>query len=122
MADCPHCSSRGDSSGFASGLLLGLILGGAGGYLLSTEKGQEILANLKENGGEKLKEIMDNPAIADKLADLESTMKQARATLENASADAQAKIHDAASRVAEVTAPPEPKKTFFQKHGISLGK
>jgi hypothetical protein len=45
-------------------------------------------------------------------------------TLQNTSLNAQAKIHEAASQVVAATAPgpAEPKKNFFQKHGISLGK
>ena len=101
MTHCDHCDSHEDSSGFTSGFLLGLVVGGAGGYLLSTEKGKEILANLKENAGEKLQEVIDNPAIADKIADLEATMTKARQ-----------EIH-------EKTAP---KKNFFQRMGSPLGK
>ncbi len=100
-----------DSSGFATGFFLGLIVGGAGGYLFSTEKGQELITTLKEHGGEKLKEIVDNPALEDKLKELESTMQQARAV-----------VNQAATQVAERTAPSPPKKSFFQKHGLSLGK
>lgn len=123
MSDCSHCSGRGDSSGFTSGLLLGLVLGGAGGYLLTTEKGQELLDNLKENAGDKIKELIDNPAIAEKLKDLETTMNDARATLANSSLDARSKIHTAASHVADLTAPePAPKKNFFKRMGESLGK
>lgn len=111
-----------DASGFASGFLLGLIVGGAGGYLLSTDKGQELIEELKENGGEKLKELAENPIIADKLAELERTMAQARATLQTSQSTAQAKVHDVATQIAQATAPEQPKKTFFQRHGISLGK
>jgi hypothetical protein len=120
MSDYQHS----DPSGFASGFLLGLIVGGAGGYMLSTDKGQELIESLKENGGEKVKEIMENPMIADKLADLEKTMAEARATLQNTQTDATAKVHDVAAQIAAATAPPvkEPKKNFFQRHGMSLGK
>jgi gas vesicle protein len=120
MADNYH---HQDSSGFTAGLLIGLIIGGAGGYLLSSEKGQELLDSLKENGAEKLKDLMDNPLIADKLRDLESTMAVARATLSNSAGQAQKSVHDAAERLAEATAPPkEPKKNFFKRMGASLGK
>ncbi len=112
-----------DSSGFASGFLLGLIVGGAGGYMLSTEKGQEIIESLKENGGEKVKEIMANPIIADKLADLEKTMAEARATMQKTSTQATARVHEVAAQVAAATATPEPpKKNFFFRSGSPLGK
>lgn len=101
---------------------MGLIVGGAGGYLLSTDKGKELIENLKENGGEKVKEIMANPVIADKLADLEKTMAQARASLQNTQSDAQAKVHEVASQIAEATAPAQPKKNFFKRMGETLGK
>lgn len=120
--DMTDYQQSGDASGFTSGFLLGLIVGGAGGYLLSTEKGQELIDQIKENGGEKVKEIMTNPMIADKLADLEKTMAQARATLQNTQGDAQAKVHEVATQIAEATAPPQPKKNFFQRHGMTLKK
>ena len=117
-------SYHSDSSGFTSGLLLGLIIGGAGGYLLSTEKGQELLESLKENAGEKLKELADNPALADKLSELEGVMQQARETLESGKKSALTQVHEVAERVALETAPPTPKKrkNFFSRAGSRLGK
>ena len=109
-----QCSHHNDSSGFTSGLLLGLVLGAAGTqFLNSTEKGQELLKNLKENAGDALKDLGDNPALADKIADLQQTMDKARET-----------INSAAGRVANATeATKHPtKKNFFQKMGASLGK
>lgn len=113
MTDC-KCSNHNDSSGFTAGLLLGLVTGAASAhFLMSTEQGKELLAKLKENAGDALKEIGDNPALADKIADLQKTMDKARAT-----------INTAAGKVAEVTEPAKspPKKNFFQKMGASLGK
>ncbi len=103
-----------DGSGFTAGLLLGLVTGAASAhFLMSTEKGKELLATLKENAGDAIKELGDNPALADKIADLQKTMDAARAT-----------INTAATKV--VTATEEPKKptkkNFFQKLGASLGK
>lgn len=103
-----------DSSGFTAGLLLGLVTGAsAAHFLMNTEKGQEILKTLKENAGDAIESIKDNPALVDKIADLQKTMDQARAT-----------INDAAEKVVEATEvkKPEPKKNFFQKMGASLGK
>lgn len=110
MSDQCTCGHHADSSGFSAGLMLGLIIGGAGGYLLSTDKGQELLAKLKEEGGEKVKEFLDNPQIEGKLAELENVMQQARSV-----------VNQAASQVAEATED-KSKKNFFQKHGLSLGK
>ena len=103
--------SQNESSGFAAGLMLGLIIGGAGGYLLNSEKGQELLDKLKEEFGDKLGGLLDNPSVSSKLADLEKTMNEAKAI-----------VNETATKVADATASPEPKKNFFQKHGLSLGK
>jgi len=100
-----------DSSGFAAGLMLGLIIGGAGGYYLSTSEGREILEKLKGEAGEKVKEILDNPNVSGKLADLEATMQQAREV-----------VNQAATKVKDATAKEAPKKNFFQRAGLSLGK
>lgn len=104
-----------DSSGFTAGLLLGLVTGAASAhFLLSTDKGKELLNKLKENAGDAIKELGDNPALASKIADLQKTMDQARAT-----------INSAAEKVAVATESPKhssPKKNFFQKLGSSLGK
>ncbi|MEI8232111.1 MAG: hypothetical protein WCG44_00025 [bacterium] len=113
MSDC-KCGGHNDSSGFTAGLLLGLVTGAASAhFLMNTEKGQELLETLKENAGDAIKEIGDNPALADKIADLQKTMDAARAT-----------INTAAEKVAEVTEAQKPtsKKNFFQKMGASLGK
>lgn len=104
-------ASQNDNSGFAAGLMLGLIIGGAGGYLLNSEKGQELLETLKQEFGDKLHGLFDNPNVSAKLADLEETMQQAKAL-----------VNKTATKVADVTASSEPKKNFFQKHGLSLGK
>lgn len=113
MTDC-KCGTRHDSSGFASGLLLGVVLGAAGVHFLSSsDEGKEILARLKENTSEALKDLGDNPALADKIADLQKTMDAARAT-----------INTAAEKVVEATEAkkPEPKRNFFKNLGASLGK
>ena len=114
-SSCDNCSTNSDSSGFASGFLMGLVVGGEGGYLLSTEKGQELLASLKENAGDKLTEVMDNPVIADKLADLETTMQEARATIESTTKEAKSRVHTAAQEVAKATKPVKKKKTFLRR-------
>ena len=103
-----------DGSGFTAGLLLGLVTGAASAhYLMNTEKGKELLETLKDNAGEAMEAIKDNPALADKIADLQKTMDKARAT-----------INQAAEKVADATqnTKPVPKKNFFQKMGASLGK
>lgn len=112
MKDC-NCASHSDSSGFTAGLLLGLVTGAASAhFLLNSDKGKELLATLKENAGEALKEIGENPALAAKIADLQKTMDAARAT-----------INSAAERVADATVSQKPpKKNFFQRMGASLGK
>lgn len=113
MSDCT-CGGQHDSSGFTAGLLLGLVTGAASAhFLLNTEKGKEMLEQLKENAGDAIKELGDNPALADKINELQKTMDAARAT-----------INSAAEKVAEVTGPVKstPKKNFFQKMGASLGK
>jgi len=113
MTDCT-CGKNHDSSGFVSGLAIGLVLGAAGAhYLNSTEQGKELLDTLKEKAGEAFDSVKDNPVLADKIADLQKTMDEARAT-----------INTAAEKVAEATEPakPTPKKNFFQKMGASLGK
>ncbi len=109
MTDNQH-----DSSGFTAGLLLGLVTGAASAhFLMNTDKGRELLSKLKENAGDAIKELGDNPALADKIADLQKTMDAARATINNA-----------AEKVAEATESPKtpPRKNFFQKMGASLGK
>jgi len=118
MSDC-NCSNQYDASGFTSGLLLGLVLGAAGIHFLSgSEEGKEILKRLKENTSEALKDIGENPALAEKIQDLQKTMDAARAT-----------INSAAERVADATEPvgarhnsSAHKKNFFQRLGASLGK
>ncbi|MFZ2199973.1 MAG: YtxH domain-containing protein [Microgenomates group bacterium] len=114
MSDCKHCSDHHDSSGFTSGLLLGVVLGAAGvHFLTSSEEGKEILTRLKENASDTLKDLGENPALANKIADLQKTMDQARAT-----------INTAAEKIVVATETPKhhPKKNFFQKLGASLGK
>lgn len=113
MPDCKF-ASHNDSSGFTAGLLLGLVTGAASAhFLMNTEKGQELLETLKANAGDAIKELGDNPALANKIADLQKTMDKARAT-----------INTAAEKVATATEHPKhaPKKNFFQKMGASLGK
>jgi hypothetical protein len=113
MIDC-NCSKHSDSSGFTSGLLLGLVLGAAGiHFLSSSDEGKEILSKLKESASNTLKDLGENPALSEKIQDLQKTMDAARAT-----------INSAAERVAEATetSKPSPKKNFFQKMGASLGK
>ncbi len=103
-----------DGSGFTAGLLLGLVTGAASAhFLMNTEKGKELLATLKDNAGDAIKELGDNPILAGKIADLQKTMDAARAT-----------INTAAEKVAVATELPKhaPKKNFFQKLGASLGK
>lgn len=113
MTDCTCGSHHNDSSGFTAGLLLGLVTGAASAHFLtSTKKGQELLTTLKANAGDAIKELGDNPALADKIADLQKTMDVARAT-----------INTAAERVAGATETKKStKKNFFQKMGASLGK
>lgn len=117
MSDCPHCTDKHDSSGFTSGLFLGLIFGGAGGYLLSTDKGRQLLNTLKEGAGDKLQELADNPAISDKLAELEDTMRQARESVSETTQSARERIHQAAEEVARATEPEKKKskRTFFRR-------
>lgn len=113
MTDC-SCQTKHDSSGFSAGLLLGLILGATGVHFLSSsEEGKEILNKLKESAKETLKDLGDNPALSDKIQELQKTMDAARAT-----------INSAAEKVAIATEKPKssPKKNFFQKLGASLGK
>ena len=119
MSDC-QCKDHNDSSGFTAGLLLGLVTGAASAhFLMNTDKGKELLETLKDNAGEAMEAIKDNPALADKIADLQKTMDKARAT-----------INQAAEKVADATLPaqagetakPSSKKNFFQKMGASLGK
>lgn len=107
------CTHHNDSSGFTAGLLLGLVTGAASAhFLMNTDKGKELLETLKENAGDAIESIKDNPALADKIADLQKTMDQARAT-----------INTAAEKVADATQTKKPtKKNFFQKLGASLGK
>jgi len=79
---------------------------------MNTEKGKELLATLKDNAGDAIKELGDNPLITDKIADLQKTMDKARAT-----------INQAAEKVVTATETKKPtKKNFFQKLGASLGK
>lgn len=113
MTDCA-CSPHNDSSGFTAGLLLGLVTGAASAhFLLNTDKGKELLETLKENAGDAIESIKDNPVLTDKIADLQKTMDAARST-----------INQAAEKVATATETPKhaPKKNFFQKMGASLGK
>lgn len=121
MADC-NCPSHGDASGFTAGLLLGLVTGAASAhFLMNTEKGKELLNNLKERAGDALDEIKDNPVLAEKISDLQQTMDQARATINQA-----AEKVAAATNNSTFTSPKAseggPKKNFFQKMGASLGK
>ena len=108
-----HTCDHNDSSGFTAGLLLGLVTGAASAhFLMNTDKGQGLLKTLKENAGDALKELGDNPALTQKIADLQITMDKARAT-----------INQAAGKVADATQTKKPtKRNFFQKLGASLGK
>lgn len=122
MSDCKNCSANHDSSGFTSGLLLGVVLGAAGlHFLTSSEEGKTILAKLKENASETLKDLGDNPALADKIADLQKTMDQARATINNA-AERVAEATDKSAFTSPKHSEGGSKKNFFQKMGASLGK
>lgn len=102
-----------DGSGFTAGLLLGLVTGAASAhFLMNTEKGKKLLATLKDNAKDAIKELGDNPLITEKIVDLQKTMDKARAT-----------INTAAEKVATATETKKPtKKNFFQKLGASLGK
>ena len=106
-------SPPSDHSGFLSGLALGLVLGAAGSYYLeNTEQGKKMLANLKDQAKDAVESIKDNPALAEKIADLQSTIDQASST-----------VNSAAERVADATSvETTSKKTFFQRHGLSLKK
>lgn len=100
MSDCP-CTHPNDSSGFTAGLFLGLVTGAASAhFLMNTDKGKELLETLKTNAGEAIKDLGENPALAEKIADLQATMDRARAAIK----------------------PISPKKNFFQRMGASLGK
>lgn len=117
MTDC-KCSNHNDASGFTAGLLLGLVTGAASAhFLMNTEKGKELLETLKDNAGEAMESIKDNPALADKIADLQKTMDKARATINSA---AEKVVTATESNRAPTGAPA--KKNFFQKMGASLGK
>lgn len=117
MTDC-NCSNHHDASGFTSGLLLGLVLGAAGiHFLSSSEEGKEILSKLKDSTRETLKDLGDNPALSEKIQDLQKTMDQARATINSAAE----RVADATEAV-PVAAKSSSKKNFFQKMGGSLGK
>lgn len=122
MSTCPTCQTNpSDSSGFTSGFFLGLIVGGAGGYLLSTERGKEMLNNLRDGAGDKLAEIAENPQVSDKLAELEDLMQKARTSLNDGSESAREKIHQAASEVAAATkSDTKKKKHTFLKRGRAL--
>jgi len=114
MSDCANCSQPHDSSGFTTGLLLGVVLGAAGmHFLTSTSEGQEIFEKLKNSASSTLKDLGENPALAEKIEELQKTMDAARATINNA-----------AEKVVEATEPQKvtPKKNFFQRMGASLGK
>lgn len=120
MSDC-SCKNH-DGSGFTAGLLLGLVTGAASAHFLTnTDKGKELLNTLKENAGDAIESIKDNPVLADKIADLQKTMDQARATINTAAE----KVADATHN-SKFTSPKRseggPKKNFFQKLGASLGK
>ena len=118
MTDC-NCSTHHDASGFASGLLLGLVLGAAGiHFLSSSDEGKEILSRLKDNASETLKDLGDNPALSDKIAELQKTMDAARATINTAAE----KVVDATEPVGARRGSPAHKKNFFQRLGASLGK
>lgn len=95
-------------------MLLGLILGAAGVHFLSSsDEGKEILAKLKDSASQTLKDLGENPALSDKIAELQKTMDAARAT-----------INSAAEKVVDATGPAKSvsKKNFFQRMGASLGK
>ena len=112
-------SSHNDSSGFTAGLLLGLVTGAASAhFLLNTDKGKELLETLKDNAGEALDSIKDNPVLVDKIADLQKTMDTARATINTAAE----KVADATEPVGARRGSPAHKKNFFQRLGASLGK
>jgi alkylation response protein AidB-like acyl-CoA dehydrogenase len=85
---------------------------------MNTEKGKELLATLKDNAGDAIKELGDNPLIADKIADLQKTMDAARATINTAAE----KVADATDPVGARRGSPASKKNFFSRLGASLGK
>jgi len=116
------CKNQHDSSGFTAGLLLGLVTGAASAhFLMNTEKGQELLSTLKENAGDAIKELGDNPVLAEKIADLQKTMDQARSTI-NAKATKVASSTDKSHFTSPKHSEGGSKKNFFQKMGASLGR
>lgn len=118
MSDC-QCSTNHDASGFTSGLLLGLVLGAGGIHFLETSnEGREILSKLKKSAGETLKDLGENEAISDKIADLQKTMDAARATINSAAE----KVANATEPVGSSRTAPTHKKNFFQRLGATLGK
>ena len=121
MTDC-SCSNKHDSSGFVSGLAVGLVFGAAGAhYLNTTKEGKELLDNLKDKASQAIDSVKDNPALSEKIEELQKTMDTARATINTGAqrvADATDKSHFTSPKHGEGGS----KKNFFQKMGASLGK
>ena len=101
-------------SGFSSGFLLGLIVGGAGGYFLTTEKGRALLKNLIAQFGDKLESLEGNDGVKELLAKVKDLQVEKDGVIDTA----REKVNEVATRVVEATTPAKPpKKRFFS--GIS---
>lgn len=103
-------------SGFASGFLLGLVVGGAGGYFLTTDKGRELLKNLTSQLGDKLEGLEGNDSVKELLAKVKDLQAEKDGVIESA----REKVNEVATKVVEATTPPKPPKRRFFSGGSIL--
>lgn len=93
-------TTNSEPSGFAAGFLLGLVVGGAGGYFLTTPQGRQLLKELSAEASTHLDSLQDNEVlhtILDKIQNLPNSTELVEVTKDQ--------VHTLASRVADSTAP-----------------
>ncbi|MEI6690217.1 MAG: YtxH domain-containing protein [bacterium] len=107
-------------SGFSSGFLLGLVIGGAGGYFLTTDEGRALLKTLTSQFGDKLQDLEGNDTV--KL--LVSKVNEFQVEKNEALDVAREKVNEVATRVVESTsnAKPPVKRHLFFSGGSPLKK
>lgn len=123
MSNTPNTLSptpSSDQSGFASGFLLGLVVGGAGGYFLTTNQGRKLLKDLTAQAGDKFESLKDLELVQNLLSKLDNLPTSEEEVINLA----KAKLGAAAAGIQAATTKPKspPKKRLFSSGGSPVKK